>query len=389
MTISDNTILDRQTDVLISVVVPVYNCEDSLHLTLESLLQQTYTNIEIILVDDGSKDRSGVLCDRYAQSDNRIIAIHQINKGLAGARNTGIKNAQGEYLSFIDAGDYVELNLYESLLPYVYEGIDLIDFPFYTQDSQNERFPCVSKIEKNRVFDRKFIDREMMPCLLNIEDNPIINDPPICFVWKYLFKKSVIDDNCIWFDERRRKWEDKGFVVKYVDCSETIVFFDKPLYIYLCLENVEHLSSSYFRELALLIIEQREEYIKEYGDRYPFETDHYLKNSLFTIMDRIEEIVAHETEEDAKGLIQEIYSKPFVQRLAEWDFADNDKASPYQSLIKHNDVDGTYLLMQEQIKQKKKLHQQQNRKRMVARVKSKAKGYIRPLYQKIKAKANA
>lgn len=374
-------------DTIISVIIPVYNCEDTLYLTVESLLNQTYKDIEIILVDDGSKDRSGYLCDQYERSDNRIIALHQANKGAAAARNKGLEAARGKYISFVDAGDFVELNVYESLMQYIEEEIDLIDFPFYTQNRQNERFPSISRIEKNKVFSRDFIDREMMPCLLNVEDNPIINDPPICFIWKYLFKKSIIDKYHILFDERRRKWEDKGFIVKYTDCSETIVFFDKPLYTYFCLGNEDHLSSSYFRELAFLIIEQREEYIKKYGERYPFETDYYMNNSLSTIMARIEDIVNHEAEEDAKMLIEEIYAKPFVQKIGEWQFADESNTSQfqYQKLIKNNDIEGTYILMQQQIERKRTMASRPQKESIINRVKGKAKNVIRPLYNKLKS----
>lgn len=374
---------DRQTP-LISVIVPVYNCKDTLRLTVDSLLNQTYKDIEVILVNDGSKDGSEDLCDQYELSDRRVIAIHQDNKGAAAARNAGIRFANGKYLSFIDAGDYVELNLYESLLPFVKEDIDLIDFPFYTQNAPTERFPSISKIEKNKLFGREFIDKIMMPCLLNVEDNPVINDPPICFVWKYLFKKSIIDENSIKFDEQRRKWEDKGFIVKYVDCCDTVIFYDTPLYTYMCLGNGEHLSAIYFRELALLIIEQREEYINKFGERYPFETDYYMNNSLSTIMDRIEDIVAHETKEDAKSLIEEIYSKLFVQKIGVWRFVDDSNTSQYQELIKHNDIDGTYILMQQQIERKETMSAKQNKMSIINRVKGKAKKAIRPLYNKLK-----
>ena len=124
-----------------------------------------------------------------------------------------------------------------------------------------------------------------------------------------MFKKSIIERNGILFDERRRKWEDKGFIVKYIDCCDSIVFYDKPLYSYVCLGTGDHLSASYFRELVFLIIEQREEYIKKYGERYSFDTDYYINNSISTIVARIEDIVVHEEESDAKELIEEVYSK--------------------------------------------------------------------------------
>lgn len=274
--------------------------------------------------------------------------------------------------------------MYESLLPYINENIDLIDFPFYTEN-RNGRFPSINKVEKNKIFGRDFIEQEMLPCMLNVEDNPIINDPPICFVWKYLFKKTLIDENGIQFDERRRKWEDKGFIVKYVDCCDTIIFYDKPLYTYSCLGVGDHLSSSYFRELALLIIEQREEYINKYGKRYQFEIDYYMNNSLSTIMARVEEIVANETEENAKELINEIYSKAFVQKVAQWSFKDDNGLLLYQNMIKNNDVDGTYLLMKEQIEQKKNSVAQEKKAGLFKRAKQKAKRLLRPVYHIFKS----
>lgn len=380
--------IDKQIGVLISVIIPVFNCEDSLHLTVESLLNQSFQNIEIILVNDGSKDHSGYLCDQYANIDDRVVTVHQTNKGGAETRNTGIRMAQGEYISFIDAGDYVEINLYESLLQYVDNGVDLIDFPFFTQN-RNGKYSSICRVEKNKVFKREFIEREMMPCLLNIEGNLLVNDPPICFVWKYLFKKSIVDDNQITFDVRRKKWNDKAFVVKYVDCCESIVFYDKPLITYVCISTGDRVSMSYFRNLVFLIIEQREEYQKKYQSRYSFKTDYYYANSISIIMDRIEEIVYNEKEEKAKELIEEVYSKQYVQSLSDWFFSNDDKMAQYQRLIKSNDIDETYKLMQQQIEQKNKIRQKNNCKKMIARLKNKAKGFIRPMYQRIKSKTDS
>jgi len=99
----------------ISIVVPVYNCHDYLEKCLDSLIHQTYQNLEIVLVDDGSKDDSGAICDRYAIKDKRIKVIHQENGGVAIARNVGVKNTSGKYIGFVDSDDFIELNMYESL----------------------------------------------------------------------------------------------------------------------------------------------------------------------------------------------------------------------------------------------------------------------------------
>ncbi len=97
---------------LISVIVPVYKVEDYLPRCVQSLLAQTYPNLEIYLVDDGSPDRCGILCDEFAAADSRIRVIHKENGGLSSARNAGIDVAQGEYLGFVDSDDWVEPDFY-------------------------------------------------------------------------------------------------------------------------------------------------------------------------------------------------------------------------------------------------------------------------------------
>lgn len=103
-------------DALISVIVPVYNVEKFLPRCVDSILAQTYSNLEILLVDDGSKDASGTICDEYAAKDTRIRAIHKENGGLSSARNAGIDAAKGEYLAFVDSDDWIEPDSYAHML---------------------------------------------------------------------------------------------------------------------------------------------------------------------------------------------------------------------------------------------------------------------------------
>lgn len=100
---------------LVSVIVPIYNVEAYLERCVDSIINQTYKNLEIILVDDGSPDRCGEICDEYASKDSRIVVIHKENGGLSDARNAGIEKAQGEYLSFVDSDDWIEPNMIEVL----------------------------------------------------------------------------------------------------------------------------------------------------------------------------------------------------------------------------------------------------------------------------------
>ena len=101
---------------LISVIVPVYNVEKYLPECVESIISQTYGNLEIILVDDGSTDRSGKICDEFAEKDSRIVVIHQKNSGVSAARNRGLDVCKGDYISFVDSDDYYCTDLMESAM---------------------------------------------------------------------------------------------------------------------------------------------------------------------------------------------------------------------------------------------------------------------------------
>ena len=100
----------------LSIVVAVYNIEQYLHKCVESLLAQTYSNLEIILVDDGATDGSGTICDDYAEKDSRVHVIHKTNGGLSDARNVGIEAATGTYLAFVDGDDWVDTDMYMCLI---------------------------------------------------------------------------------------------------------------------------------------------------------------------------------------------------------------------------------------------------------------------------------
>lgn len=101
---------------MISVIVPVYNVKPYLQKCVDSIRNQTYQNLEIILVDDGSTDGSGEMCDEYANKDSRVIALHQKNAGQGAARNLGLDTAHGEWVGFVDADDWIDLNYYEKLV---------------------------------------------------------------------------------------------------------------------------------------------------------------------------------------------------------------------------------------------------------------------------------
>ena len=124
--------------MLISVIVPVYNIEQYLSFCLKSITNQTYKNIEIILVDDGSTDDSPKMCDDYAKRDSRISVIHQKQQGLVAARKVGVKAANGEYCIFVDSDDWISENLLESVLSLSQNGlVDIVNYAVVSVDGPN------------------------------------------------------------------------------------------------------------------------------------------------------------------------------------------------------------------------------------------------------------
>ena len=119
---------------LVTVIVPVYKVEPYLRRCLDSIVNQTYKNLEIILIDDGSPDNCGVICDEYAENDKRIKVIHKENGGVSRARNEGINVARGEYIAFVDSDDYIEPDLVEkSCIAVEKSGSDFLKFGIYEE----------------------------------------------------------------------------------------------------------------------------------------------------------------------------------------------------------------------------------------------------------------
>ena len=135
----------------ISIVVAVYNVSKYLHQCLDSLCKQTYNNLEIICIDDGSTDESGLILDEYASKDSRILVVHQENEGVAGARNKGIELATGKYLMFTDGDDWLEENACEILIEIMEEETpDVIMYSYY-REYENKT------LTKNNIFDKDYI----------------------------------------------------------------------------------------------------------------------------------------------------------------------------------------------------------------------------------------
>lgn len=139
--------------ILISIIVPVFNVENELDKCIKSLINQTYKNIEIILVNDGSSDESGNLCDEYAKQDSRIKVIHQANKGRVNARKVAFEHSSGDYITFVDSDDWIDEDTYERVISYLNNKIDMVSYGLI------EEYPEYSIIKKNKV-ESRFYEKE-------------------------------------------------------------------------------------------------------------------------------------------------------------------------------------------------------------------------------------
>lgn len=135
----------------LSIIVPVYKVEQYIHKCVDSILNQTFTDFELILVDDGSPDNCGVICNEYAQKDERVRVIHKENGGLSDARNFGLKEAKGKYVSFIDSDDWVDFDLYSDVVGYL-EGNDLDVVCFDVYEVKGETIKHHNRYDENKIF---------------------------------------------------------------------------------------------------------------------------------------------------------------------------------------------------------------------------------------------
>ena len=214
----------------ISVIVPVYNAEQWLERCVDSIVAQTYTDWELLLIDDGSTDRSGDICDRYAASDPRIQALHKPNGGVSSARNLGLDHAQGEWITFVDSDDYIEVRFLESMTDNL--DADLIIGNAIELNNKNISYD-ITPSWGYKIYDVNSFFSEFFGYL-------ILRTP-----WSKLYRKDIIKTR---FPEDVNNGEDTIFVLKYIQEIQSIRVFKYD----------NHINCSY-------VYQSSEEYTKKYS----------------------------------------------------------------------------------------------------------------------------
>ncbi len=228
---------------LISIIVPIYNVETYLDRCIQSLLNQTLKNIEIILVDDESPDNCPQKCEQYAALDHRIKIIHKKNEGLGFARNSGMELASGEFIAFIDSDDYVDLDMFENLYSIaICKNADAVYSNFYIEQNSGK---WVNSNEVNQP--TEWINNNIKEFMLDmIASAPYVKQERKyqMSVWHSIYRRSIIKKHQIKFlSEREVGSEDIPFQIDFLLKSQKILYIPKAFYHY-C-NNGKSLTSTY------------------------------------------------------------------------------------------------------------------------------------------------
>lgn len=269
---------------MISIIVPVYNAEKVLSRCVESILKQSYTDFELILIDDGSTDNSNKICDEYAEKDKRIKVHHIENGGVSKARNLGIKSSLGEYIMFCDSDDVVLSNWCKTLFDTITEhksawvscGVNVKD--------QNGNISRIIKLNDNDSENEKV-------SVLSVSDyGRIYKTGTSGYIWNKIYDASVIRSNNILFDETTDYAEDTLFNNEYIKHCDEICFVNIPLYDYYAVMGENNLSNKYYKDYydkVKPIYESRKALMSdEYMADFCYDYFYYFNESLQGTFDK-------------------------------------------------------------------------------------------------------
>lgn len=208
---------------ILSIIIPVYNVEKYLKQCVDSVISNKFDNIEIILVNDGSTDNSGVICEEYAKRDNRILAFNKKNGGLSDARNYGINEATGKYLMFLDSDDFIESNKLKGIIEILNRiNVDVLMSPY--NEIVDDEVVGVEAVNELLGNDFKVNNKELLECLFN-------NTKGLWTAWKYIVRKEFLRESGIEF-KKGFLHEDVDYTTRILLKMNTFQYYNVPWYCY-------------------------------------------------------------------------------------------------------------------------------------------------------------
>ena len=217
----------------VSIIVPIYNSEKYMSKCIESILNQTLSEIEIILVNDGSTDNSGKIIDNYAKKDNRIKVIHQQNSGPSVARNKGIRIAKGKYIGFVDSDDYIEPTMYEELYNNANnKNIEVAMCSYNEKHLYNEtEYVVKAKLEQDKVYDKEGIKHNIISTFSKNDNYGFYS------LWNKIYLRKWLLKSNLELDVNRDHGEDWWFNINVFSKLNSFVYIDRELYNYVHSNN--------------------------------------------------------------------------------------------------------------------------------------------------------
>lgn len=336
----------------VSVIVPVYNCQKYLKNCVKSILEQKNINIEIVLINDGSTDESGRICEQLKEMNKNIVVIHQKNAGAGAARNAGIKVSKGKYIGFTDADDWIENDMYSIMFKDAEsEQCDMVICRFYEHLDNGRCIKSWSAFEDKTVFNKDTIKHILIPLMVapDVEKNysHVIAVP----MWAKLFNREFLLKNDIAFDEYKNG-QDAIFSLLATSYAENIIYSDKCLYHYKSDRGAtlsrKYSASRYIRQQKtqrrkIEIIKSKGLYTEELTDRFQQETRHHVFFMLRMIFSKYNKTTGKEKINEANKFLDSIELKKIFSniKLRKLSF---QQAVLYW-LIKHKCINSLYALI--------------------------------------------
>lgn len=230
-------------DKLFSIIVPIYKVENYLQKCIDSILAQTFTDFEVLLIDDGSPDKCPMICDEYAKYDARVRVIHKINGGLVAARNTGINNANGKYICYVDGDDWIAPNLLEVIVDKVLSRMT-VDMVVYqgVRQFEDKQVPLPEGPAEG-LYTKDKLKSDIYPYMMYDHRKPFCNGLIFPVAWNKIFRREFLAKHYC-REENIRMGEDNAFVFECLYEAKTVYFINNSLYFYNQM-NIGAMTNSY------------------------------------------------------------------------------------------------------------------------------------------------
>lgn len=216
--------------MIISIIMPVNNAEKYLYKSIESILNQTYKKFELIIIENNSSDNSKKIIESYCLKDNRIKFITTLKKGVSNARNLGLEVAKGDFVTFIDADDYIESNALQEMVTKV-KGYKVdVCMAGYIEESRKNSMEVRLQWDEGTVFNNDQIKKNIIPKMIAAENN---EEPIMGSVWRLLIKRTILEENSIRFNEKLTLAEDLLVCIEIFSNADSLVITDECYYHYI------------------------------------------------------------------------------------------------------------------------------------------------------------